>query len=65
MLLLLPGFLAAYIVQNLCVRRRQNDLDKVVEALIFSLISYVISAWLIGTGLPLSWQAQVGASGAT
>jgi len=63
MLFLLPGFLAAYLVQSLCERRKQSDLDKVVEALIFSLVSYVVSAWLIGTGLPLSWQAQAVASG--
>jgi hypothetical protein len=65
MLLLLPGFLTAYIVQALCVRRKQSDLDKVIEALIFSLVSYVISASLIGAGLPLTWQVQAGPGGST
>jgi uncharacterized membrane protein YjjB (DUF3815 family) len=43
LLVLLPGFLAAYILQALCVRRRQTELDKIVEALIFSFLIYFVS----------------------
>ena len=40
-LILLPGFAAAYIVQILTVRGKQTDLDKVIEALLFSFLIYV------------------------
>lgn len=59
---LLPGFLCAYITQSLAVRRQQSDTEKVIEALIFSLILYLITLPLFGFTLPLHWQA--GTSGA-
>ncbi|MGH7173264.1 MAG: DUF6338 family protein [Gemmataceae bacterium] len=40
-LILLPGFSAAYIVQALATRRSQSDLERVIEALVFSFIIYV------------------------
>lgn len=40
-LILLPGFAAAYVVQILTVRGKQTDLDKVIEALLFSFLIYV------------------------
>jgi hypothetical protein len=57
LLVLLPGFASAYIVQMLAVRRKQTELDKVVEALLFSLIFYLITLPLFGNTLPLSWRA--------
>jgi len=36
-LILLPGFTCAYVSQYLSVRRKQTELDKVVEALLFSV----------------------------
>ncbi len=42
-LILLPGFAAAYLVQLLAVRSKQTDLDKVIEALLFSFVIYVTS----------------------
>jgi hypothetical protein len=42
LILLLPGFLAARVVQSLCVRTKQTDLDKIVEALIYTFLVYVI-----------------------
>jgi hypothetical protein len=56
LLVLLPGFTSAYIVQTLTVRRKQSDLDKVVEALLYTLVFYLISLPLFGSTLPLSWQ---------
>lgn len=56
LLVLLPGFASAYIVQMLAVRRKQSELDKVVEALIFSLIFYLITLPMFGSTLPLSWR---------
>jgi hypothetical protein len=54
-LILLPGFCSAYVIQHLCVRRKQSDLDKVVEALLFSLLLYLATLPLFGFVLPLSW----------
>jgi hypothetical protein len=54
LLVLLPGFACAYIVQSLSVRRRQTELDKVVEALLLSLILYVITLPFYGHSLPIS-----------
>jgi hypothetical protein len=34
-LILLPGFAAAYVVQQLATRRTQSDLERVIEALLF------------------------------
>ncbi len=40
-LILLPGFSAAYVVQALATRRSQSDLERVIEALVFSFVIYV------------------------
>ncbi|MGA7522524.1 MAG: DUF6338 family protein [Acidobacteriaceae bacterium] len=63
LLILLPGFLAAYILQALVTRPKQTDLEKVIEALIFSFVIYLTSILLIGTALPISWRATVDAAG--
>jgi hypothetical protein len=55
LLVLLPGFLCAYTVQSLAVRRKQTEVDKVVEALIFSLILYLATLPWFGYTLPISW----------
>ena len=59
-LLLLPGFTSAYTVQLLSVRREQTELDKVVEALLFSFVLYLIAWPIFGYSLPLSWLAMGG-----
>lgn len=58
LLVLLPGFACAYIVQSPAVRRRQTELDKVVEALLLSLVLYVIVLPFFGSILPISWQSS-------
>jgi len=60
---LLPGFLAAYILQTLVPRPKQTDLDKIIEALIFSFVIYLASALIIGTKLPVSWHVETDPSG--
>ena len=40
-LILLPGFAAAYLVQQLATRRNQSDLERIIEALLFSFVIYV------------------------
>ncbi len=50
-LILLPGFAAAYIVQLLTVRGKQTDLEKIIEALLFSFLIYV-TQYLVHRGKP-------------
>lgn len=54
-LVLLPGFVSAYLVQILAARRKQSELDKVVEALIFSLFLYLLTLPLFDYSLPIGW----------
>lgn len=63
LLVLLPGFFSAKIVQTLCVRSKQSELDKVVEALLFSLFTYILFALTLGVELPLSWSARMDQGG--
>jgi len=63
LLILLPGFLAAYILQALVTRPKQSDLEKVIEALIFSFVIYLTSILIIGTTLPISWRSTVDKAG--
>src|SRR5438876_6476358 len=55
LILLLPGFLAARVVQSLCVSTEQSDLDKTVEALIYTFLIYVI---FLQFGRPLPVKIQ-------
>jgi hypothetical protein len=55
LLILLPGFATAYLVQLLAARRKQSGLDKVVEALIFSLVLYLFTLPFFGYTLPITW----------
>jgi hypothetical protein len=42
LVLLLPGFLAARLEQRLAVSREQSDFDKIVEALLYSFMTYLV-----------------------
>ena len=42
LLVLLPGFVSARIVDSLCTKSKQSELDTVVEALIYSFFVYVL-----------------------
>lgn len=55
LLVLLPGFACAYIVQFLAVRQKQSELDKVIEALLFSLLLYLFTLPFFGYTFPLWW----------
>jgi hypothetical protein len=55
LLVLLPGFAAAYLVQLLAARRKQSELDKVVEAVLFSLFLYLLTLPFFGYSLPIAW----------
>jgi len=51
-LILLPGFAAAYVVQQLATRSTQTDLERVIEALLFSFVIYVCFVGVTRQGLP-------------
>jgi hypothetical protein len=53
LVILLPGFLAARIEQRLVVNPEQNEFDKTVEALLYSLFIYVVFSAIFGS-LPVS-----------
>jgi hypothetical protein len=59
LLLLLPGFSCAYLVQRLAARPKQTELDKVIEALLFSFFLYLVASPFFGYSLPLSWQKKI------
>src|ERR1700724_182595 len=48
LLVLLPGCLCAKIIQWLCVRPQQTEMDKLVEALLFSFVIYVAFTVMVG-----------------
>jgi hypothetical protein len=58
-LVLLPGFTCAYVAQYLSVRRKQTELDKIIEALLFSVVLYLATLPYFGNTLPAHWQASV------
>ncbi|MBZ5510281.1 MAG: DUF6338 family protein [Acidobacteriia bacterium] len=62
LLILLPGFLTARIVQGLCTRPKQTDFDKLVEALTFSFFIFVLYALTFGTEMPLAWSGRTDAA---
>lgn len=54
LLILLPGFAAAYIVQMLAVRGQQTDFDKVIEAALYSVLIYGSYSAATGGKLPFA-----------
>ncbi|MHB8392108.1 MAG: DUF6338 family protein [Acidobacteriaceae bacterium] len=54
LLILLPGFTAAYLVQLLATRAKQTDLEKVIEALLFSFLIYVSYGLILRGSLPVA-----------
>lgn len=52
LLILLPGFSAAYIVQLLASRNTQTDFDKVIEACLYSFLIYAAFVLLAHGALP-------------
>lgn len=55
LLVLLPGFVSARIARSLSAQAEQSELERVIEALIFSFFTYVIYVALFGTSLPIEW----------
>jgi len=55
LLILLPGFVSARIARSLSAQGQQSELERVIEALIFSFFTYVIYVAIFGTSLPIEW----------
>jgi hypothetical protein len=58
LLILLPGFSCSYIAQALTTRARRTELDKIIEALVFSCVLYGITIPFFGATLPVSWRIE-------
>src|SRR3954447_19244434 len=69
LLILLPGFAAAYLVQMLATRRSQTGFERVIEALLLSFVIYItfviatrgrlpfrLVKDLPGTGETIAWE---------
>jgi hypothetical protein len=56
LLILLPGFVSARIARALSAQAAQSELERVIEALIFSFFTYVIYIASFATSLPIEWQ---------
>jgi Family of unknown function (DUF6338) len=54
LLILLPGFTAARIVQQLCVRPEQTEFDKIFESLFYSFAIYVFYIAFFEPSVPVS-----------
>lgn len=62
LMILLPGFAAAYIVQMFAVRGAQTDFDKVIEASLYSVLIYGIFSLITRGELPFDLIAPAGPS---
>lgn len=59
LLILLPGFVSAGISRSLSAQSKQTELERIIEALIFSFFTYVIYILIFGTTLPVEWTLSV------
>ena len=55
LLILLPGFVSARIARNISAPSNQTNVERIVEALIFSFFIYVLHLLLFGGTLPVDW----------
>ncbi len=58
LLLLIPGFVCAFLVQLLAIRAKQTEFEKIVEAILFSSILYLCVGPFFHNSLPVSWLAH-------
>ena len=61
LLVLLPGFVSERIVRMMSAKTQQTELERVIEALIFSFFIYVAYVGLFGASLPLEWSSTTAA----
>lgn len=63
LLILLPGFVTSWIVLALTVRPPQTELDKIIEALFYSFVTYFLSILTLGIKPTVIIITQTGGSG--
>ena len=59
---LLPGFVSARIVRIMSGRIPETELERIIEALIFSFFTYVCYFALFGSALPFDWSVPISAN---
>jgi hypothetical protein len=62
LLVLLPGFVSARIARALSAPSQQSELERIIEALIFSFFTYVAYVAIFGATLPVQWTSTVDAN---
>ena len=58
LLVLLPGFVSARIAHSLSAPSEQTDVERIIDALIFSFFVYILYLLLFGGTLPLDWSTS-------
>jgi hypothetical protein len=62
---LLPGFVSAGIVRLLSAQGKQSELERVIEALIFSFFTYLFYLLFFGWKWPIEWSVSIDAAKTT
>ncbi len=57
LLVLLPGFVSARVMRMMSARSQQTELERIIEALLFSFFTYICYFAIFGPKLPLEWSA--------
>ena len=55
LLVLLPGFVSARIARSISAPSAQSDVERIIDALIFSFFIYILYLFLFGGTLPIDW----------
>ena len=63
LLVLLPGFVSARVVRMMSARSQQTELERIIEALIFSFFTYICYFAVFGAQLPLEWSVTLTSNG--
>ncbi len=59
LVVLLPGFVSARIVRMMSAKTQQTELERIIEALIFSFFTYVSYVAIFGALLPFEWTSSL------
>jgi hypothetical protein len=62
--ILLPGFLSARLAETISSRNKQTELERIIEALLFSFFTYFIFVVCFSPQIPLSWAIKPDGAGA-
>ena len=62
LLVLLPGFVSARIARSISAPSSQTDVERIIDALIFSFFIYIVYLFLFGGTMPLEWATTLDAA---